>query len=198
MKASDLEQLLIDWSIRHSGYDEHRNYIGLSGIADCQRIIYHRYFNETPASTELKLRTRYSYEVEANLINRLNFMGIYKKGKTIKAYDGLVEGHTEGEISGSLLEIKSVPLTEHIPIERVPGKVYWQCQGYMYYGGYPATLLIYFARDRGRFRIFDLWPDHRVMMAVDRKIQDLIAAIQKKQPPVCQCGKCKDETGAQL
>lgn len=192
MKAFDLERLLVDWSVRHSGYDEHRNYIGLSGIADCQRVIYRRYFNETPASQELKPRTRYSYEIEANLIDRLNFIGIYKKGKSIKAYDGMVEGHTDGEISGSLLEIKTVPLMDYIPRERVPAKVYWQCQGYMYYGGYPATLLLCWARDGGQFRIFDLWPDHRIMMIIDRKIQNLIQCIKRKKEPPCQCGKCEN------
>lgn len=194
MKAEDLERILIDWTLRHSGYDEHRNYIGLSGIADCPQIIYHRYFNETPASNGLKLRTRYSYEIEANLIDRLKGLGIYKERKNpITAYGGIVQGHIEGEVSGSLLEIKTVPLAEHLPNGSVPRKVYWQSQAYMYYGAYPETLCLYFARDSGQFKVFDLWPDHRIMMDIDRKIQNLIIAIQIKKQPDCTCGKCPQE-----
>lgn len=192
MNAIDLERILIDWTIRNSGYDEHRNYIGLSGIGDCPRIIYHRFFRETPASIESRLKTRLSYEIEANLIERLTLIGIYKRRKDpIMAYDGLVQGHIEGEISGSLLEIKTVPLFDYLPLRSVPRRVYWQSQAYMYYGGYPATLCIYFVRDDGRFKIFDLWPDYRIMMEIDRKIQVLINAIKKEEIPACQCGRCQ-------
>ncbi len=191
MKATDLERILMDWTLRHSGYDEQRHYIGLSGIADCPRILYHRYFNETPATPALKLRTRYSYELEAILIERLTGIGVYKKRKEpITAYHGVVQGHVDGEISGDLLEIKTVPLGDHIPNGRIPAKVYWQCQGYMYYGHYPATLCLYFARDSGQFKIFDVWPDRKIMMTIDRKIQDLIETIHKTQPPRCECGRC--------
>ena len=194
MKADDLRNILLDWTLRHSGYDEHRNYIGLSGIADCSRIIYHRYFNETPASDEFQLRTRYSYELEQIIIDRLKGIGgIFKERKgPIVAYKIpiLVQGHIEGEVDGNLFEIKTVPLTDYLPIHSVPRKTYWQTQAYMHYGGYQATLCLYFARDSGQFKIFDLWPDHRIMMTIDRKIQNLIEAIKKKEIPACECGRC--------
>lgn len=190
MKAAELEKDLIQWTEEYSGYDEHRNYIGLSTIADCPKEIYRRFFNPTPASRDLKLRTRYTYEIEANMIKRLEALGLYGRVGPITAYDGLVQGNPDGRILEDLLEIKTVPLSKHIPVGRLPIKVYWQCQAYMKYGAYPAALVIYLARDKGWFKVFDIYPDLRVMEMIDVKIRSLIEAVKKETPPVCECRRC--------
>ncbi len=195
MNASSLERNLIEWSVLNSGYDEHRNYIGLSGIGDCSLVIYRKYFNRTGASAESQLKTRYSYEVEQLIQKRLLDMGGsmkgYLPGKEISLYDGLVQGHTDGEFDGDLLEIKTVPLAEHIPVNReIPRRAFWQSQAYMLYGPYSRTLIIYFARDFGKFKIFELRPDNRLMIEIPQKIDRLVGAVIKKVPPPCDCGRC--------
>ncbi len=191
MKAVELEKALTDWTVENSGYDEHRNYIGLSTIADCPKEIYRRFFNETHASRELRLRTRFTYEIEANLIERLRALGLYRKAETISVYDGLVQGNPDGRILEDLLEIKTIPLSEHIPRDRLPARVYWQCQAYMKYGSYPATLVIYLARETGCFKVFDICPNAMRMEIIDRKVQRLIQAVKTKTEPACECGRCK-------
>jgi hypothetical protein len=192
MIVKELETKLIQWSTQNSGYDEHRPYIGLSGIGDCSLIIYRRFFNRIGASIESRLKTRYAYEIEENLKQRLRAMGIYSPGKEISIYDGLVQGHTDGQIGKDLLEIKTVPLTEHIPRNNeIPRKAFWQSQGYMLYGNYDRSIMIYFARDYGVFKIFEI-PRHAIMSdRIRSKIDALIEFVQTKIPPPCDCGKCQ-------
>jgi hypothetical protein len=191
MKAADLERILIDWTVRNSGYDEHRNYIGLSGIGDCSLMIYRRFFNHTGASVESHLKTRYAYEIEENIKQRLRGMGIYSPSKEISIYDGLVQGHTDGEINSDLLEIKTVPLTEHIPRGEIPRRSFWQSQAYMLYGKYSWCLIIYFARDYGAFKVFELRRDLGVGDRIMAKVDALVEFVQTKIPPPCDCGRCK-------
>ncbi len=192
MIVKDVEKELIEWSAANSGYDEHRPYIGLSGIGDCSLLIWRRFFNHTGASTESRLKTRYSYEIEKNLQERLKAMGIYSPGKEISLYDGLVQGHTDGEINKDLLEIATVPLTEHIPrSDEIPRKKFWQSQAYMLYGHYDRSIIIYFARDYGVFKVFKVFR-HRVMGdRIMSKVDALVEFVQEKVPPPCECGKCR-------
>lgn len=190
MRSEELQRRLTDWSVINSGYDEKRNYIGLSSIADCQRILYRKFFNRTGTSIEQRLRTRASYEIEFNLKERLKAMGFLKPGKEIRLYEGLVQGHTEGEIVGNLFEIKTVPLSEHFPDGKIPAKSYWQCQGYMKYGKYPMTLLLYYGRDDGLFKFYEVHPNEGIMQLIEAKIHRLVDAVTKKCEPICECGKC--------
>ncbi len=196
MIARELEEKLIDWSRANSGYDEHRPYLGLSGIGDCSLVIYRKYFNRTGASAESQIKTRYSYEVEQLIQRRLLAMGGsmkgYFPGKEISLYDGLVRGHTDGEFDEDLLEIATVPLTEHLPRgDQIPRKKFWQSQAYMLYGHYNRTIVIYFARDYGVFRFFELRPDNRLQIEIQQKIDHLVGAVIKKIPPPCECGRCQ-------
>jgi len=191
--ASNLEKKLIEWSVNNSGYDEHRDYIGLSTLADCSRIIYHRYFNRVGLAREGHLKTRYCYEVEENIKERFRRMGLYSPEKEISIFDGLVKGHTDGEILGYLLEIKTVPETDHIPrcSVYIPGKVYWQVQAYMLYGSYNRAFLIYLARKFGLFRVFIVTRDESLQSKINIRVNDLVEAVRRRKIPACECGKCE-------
>jgi hypothetical protein len=193
MNVSDLEKSLINWTVQNSGYDEHRSYIGLSGIADCSLLIYRRFFNHTGASMESQLKTRYSYELEKNIQERFKGLNVYSPGKEISLYDGLVKGHTDGEILNNLLEIKTVPLFEHIPrsAREISRKIFLQCQAYMMYGNYEQAVVIYFARDQGLFRIFILDRHRGTGDNIASKLDALVEFVRMEMPPPCDCGRCK-------
>jgi len=190
MNAAELQQTLLDWSVKHSGYEDHRNYIGLSGIGDCPKIIFRRYFNSSVIQVKEHLRTRYSYEIEGIIKERLRKMGILAIGKDISAHLGRVQGHVDGVVAGKLLEIKTVPLAVDLPFVRIPWKVYWQVQGYMHFGGYDETLIIYFARADGTFRTFEVLADPMVAVEMDAKIKSILECIDRRLPPICECGRC--------
>ncbi len=191
MNAWELEYKLTDFSVRTSGYDEHRDYIGLSGVWDCPLVIYRRYFNRMGVSTEARLKTKYSYEVEDIIKRRLRAMGILSPSREISLYDGLVKGHTEGEILGRLFDVKTVAISAHFPNGQLPYKVRFQMNAYMKYGPYPDTLVIYFARDSGLFKAYDLFPDSDIQIEIVVKLEQLVEAVRNKRQPKCECGRCR-------
>jgi hypothetical protein len=190
MKSEELEDRLTRWSCANSGRDERRGYIGLSGISDCPRVIYERFFNHIPISPREALRTRLSYEIEESIKNRLRAMGIYGEGKEIKLHGGLAQGHTKGEIDGDLLEIATVPLEEYLPEDMVPTRKYWQIQSYLHYGGYTDAQVIYFARNSGDFKILNIAPNHSIIEKIERKVELVVRTVKEHKAPKCQCGKC--------
>ena len=190
MRAFELQQQLVEWSALNSGHDAHRDYIGLSGIIDCERVIYRRYFERKDIPTEAKLKTKITYELESALRNRLIEMGLAKSGIEINVFDGMVKGHTDGEIKGCLLEIKTVAQADHLPNGKVPARVYWQVQAYMYYGEYRSAYVIYLDRSTGQVRTFDINIDEHMAQKIHSKLIRVIRDIQSKCEPPCTCGRC--------
>jgi len=192
MNTREMDRLFIEWTAENSGYDEHRNYIGLSTIADCPREIYRRYFDSTPASVSSRLKTRASYEIEENLKNRFRKMGVYGEGIEISLYNGLVKGHTDGEIWGRLLDIKTVPLTEHLPRDNnLPSKVFWQIQAYMFFGGWEDSVVLYFARDFGVHKFFYVRYHESMGKKIETKLTGILRDIEPATPSQCECGRCR-------
>lgn len=192
MNTREMDQLFTTWTAENSGYDEHRNYIGLSTIADCPREIYRRFFSPTPADVRSRLKTRASYEIEENLKNRFRKMGVYREGREISLYNGLVKGHTDGEIWGRLLDIKTVPLEEHLPADNnCPAKVFWQLQAYMLYGQWNSSIVLYFARDYGVHKFFYLRFSESFGERIENRLSRIIRAIETKSQPDCECGRCR-------
>lgn len=190
MNATELERKLIDWTARNSGYDEHRPYIGLSGIYDCPTVIYRKYFNRIGASAFSKCKTKFSYEIEKNLIDRLKAMGLYSRGEDISLYDGLVQGHIEGLIDGTLFDIKTVPRDIYLPNGRIPSRVEWQLNAYLLYRYEERALVWYFSRESGLFKILDIFADECTMKYVQEKVNMLVDAVTTQKEPKCQCGRC--------
>jgi hypothetical protein len=196
VSSHDLQAAFLDHSIKTSGYDDHRDYIGLSTIAECPAEIYRRFFDSTPASVRRRLKTKASYEIEEDLKARLKAIGIYSPGKEISLFDGMVKGHTDGELFGALLEIKTVPLDDHIPQGKIPIRVYWQCQAYLKYGEYSLCHVLYYSREDGLFRFFEVDPHAPTMNLIEGKLERLVRAVRTRTRPACECGKCQDPEGA--
>lgn len=191
MTAEELQQNLLDWSIKNSRYDEHRGYIGLSGIYDCSRMIFRRFFKSSLIPVKAHLRTRYCYELEGVIKDRLKGMGVLGIGKEISAYGGKVQGHTDGEIGGKLLEIKTVPRSEFLPTDGIPRKVSWQVQAYMFYGQYEECLVLYFGRDEGQFKTYEVPADQGFGKEIDAKVKMVLDCVTRRVSPMCDCGRCE-------
>lgn len=193
ISATQLQRDLIDWTVRNSGHDEHRPYIGLSTLADCERAIYNRFFNRTGVPLAERLKHKAAHEIEENIKARFRAMGIYSGPRKIVLHGGLVRGHTDGGILGALLEIKTVPMEEHIPASapKIPFKVKYQSQAYMHYGSYDMTLVLYYARASGAFRIFELLKDRSFGHVIDEKVSRLVEAVTNQKQPACECGRCR-------
>lgn len=196
ISASQLQADLVDWSVKNSGYEDHRQYIGLSGIGDCERVIYDRVRNGGRAQPVAEhLKTRVSYELEEDLVRRLDAMGVYYPGETISLHGGLVQGHTDGVIKPSaLLEIKTVQREEWLPKDyRLPNRVYWQVQGYMTFLKRSIAFVVYLARDTGAICVVAVKYNPGIGRQVREKVERIVKAVVGFERPGCSCGRCEAE-----
>ena len=192
MYTEELQRMLVNWTVLHSGHVDRRGYIGLSEMADCDLVIYQRYFNGQHFAMDEHLKAKICFEMEAQLVERLRTMNIYSPGDEICLYDGLVQGHTDGVIGGQdLLEIKTVPRWEHIPTNfRLPSKVYYQVLAYLHFTKRKYAHIVYLARDSGLLQVFGLRYHEETGKKIAEKLERLVDAIRETRRPECSCGHC--------
>lgn len=73
--TADLQRQLVNYIVEHSGHEPHRRYIGLSGISDCEQVIYDRYIHGTPATVSERMKTAISYDLESVMFAQGNAGG---------------------------------------------------------------------------------------------------------------------------
>lgn len=193
MQSQHLQNAIVDYTARVSSrHVERCNYIGLSGIADCERVIYDRYMFGDPHGVPARLKDALGYDLEADLIKRLVEMGLYRPVTGISLHDGLVQGHPDGEVGGDLLEIKTISLAAWLPEPpRLPTRIFYQVQAYMAYTGYHRAHVVYLARDNGELRVIGTTQNISIGQKIDEKIARLAAAVRSNTRPACTCGKCR-------
>ena len=191
--TTDIQSQLVNYIVSHSGHESHRRYIGLSGIGDCEQVIYDRYIHATPATIGERMKTAISYDLEHVLIEKLTALHLYQSGELIHLYDGLVQGHTDGRIKGDLLEIKTVEREEWFPEHHLPYRVFYQVQAYLHFLNINFAQVIYLARDNGAVQVYKERRDPRKGEEIAVKIKRLVKAIHAVERPECSCGRCKPD-----
>lgn len=214
MKAREMESLLVNWSVKHSGHERRRAYIGLSAIGDCPAAAYDRFIRGQDHSVGEHLRDRLSFELEYALICRLREMGLYQAAEPISLHGGLVQGHLDGLIRSGpnvdVLEIKTVPRAEHIPgydaktgqfmgrESQLPRRIYWQVQAYMHYTrrlkklDVSWAMVLYLARESGLVTVKPVRYLPVMGAKIDARVQVLVEAARQRIRPACTCGHCLD------
>lgn len=202
MHTNQLDTLLTGYTLDRSGHDPCRTYIDLSQVADCELELYRAYL---AARSGIRTEPSIPYEtilisceLEAALRARLAALGVYSPGRTIHLYDGLVQGHTDGETpDGDLLEIKTVALERNIPWDgQLPRRIHWQINAYLRYTGCRQAHIIYLARDTGRIHIITVRESQTTTRLIAARLARLAEAIRTETPPVCTCGHCPNRTTA--
>ena len=193
MDTRMLEGELVNWSVLNSGFEPRRSYIGLSGIGDCERLIYERFREGQMSNVKDMLKTRISYELEAALVERLKKLGKYQEGEEILLHGGLVQGHTDGSIGKDLLEIKTVPNEAALPQEgKLSHRNYWQVQAYLHYTKRIYAHVVVLARDSGLIRVVGVKYRPDLGEEIEAKVERLVKAIREYEKPGCSCGRCSD------
>jgi hypothetical protein len=104
--------------------------------------------------------------------------------RVLSAYDGLLTGHTDGELEGILVEIKTVPdaliLEKIIEHGRVPFKVYSQMNAYMLWGNYKRGLCIYEERTTGTLYVFEVYVNTGIQKGLKEKAERIIHQLKRK------------------
>jgi len=179
---------------------EQRDYLGMSQIGYCVREIYFRVTDgKTPESAQnLNLRRLQYLGIlyEQDAIARLEAQGVKidaRQRELVAPFDDRFRGHIDGEIDGDLLEIKTVYNQRAIQRVRAHGVLSrhsMQIQAYMRYGEYERAQVLYIARDSGQPWVVTVLRSEQTGEDVEAKARRILAALDRKRAPSCQCGKC--------
>lgn len=184
---------------KESGLDQHRDYLGISKIAECPRKAYDEYMNGT-TPTESAHRFCYAgYHQEADVLRLLNAAGIevLENGHEVVSHlDQRLRGHIDGHtLDGHLVEVKSLNADKFRRVQadgRALFKHFVQVQLYMRYGGWEQAFIIYRCRDTYEHFVVEVPYQPSSADKFERKAMALLASIDRKERPACECGHCKE------
>lgn len=177
---------------------EQRDYLGMSQIWKCPRVLYEQFVNGRQEPDRRGRRLCHEgYVHEADVISRLLGGGlvVFHPGKEIVAdFDERFRGHIDGEFEdGTLLEVKSVTTTVFAQVmERGPRLEHLdQVRMYLKYGGYERGLIVYKERQYGDLWLCEVWRDEGQEARLEAKARSVLAAVDAGVAPGCECGKCR-------
>jgi hypothetical protein len=195
--TDQIEEQIMHYIRIHSGFETHRNYLGMSHLGNCPRKLYKDFVLGKNADDRIHLGAFSGYSMERIEKELLIGAGIAreKTRELVADFDPLLRGHIDAEtIDGDLLEIKSVntykfetriqqknlALPEHFE----------QVQVYMHFGGYSKALIVYICRETFQHKVFSIPYSPEVAGRLIRRAKLVLLAIHEKRVPVCECGKC--------
>jgi len=179
-------------------WDPDRKYLGMSAIGHCPQKLYFDliYGRRTPSHKQL-LRCHEGYLHESDVIDRLcrlDFAITNTNREIVAPFEhGRFRGHIDGEIPDRMLEVKSVNQRK---FDRVRHQGPFanhrdQVQAYMRYGGYERCLIVYKNRESGEIWCFEIDVDPAHGERIERKAREILAAVDRREPPECTCGHCR-------
>lgn len=195
-KPVDFEGKIMAHLRQKSGLQLNRQYMGMSQIDKCPRLLYNLWFAGADNS-DFSHRMAYTgYLHEWDVLNRLREMGLAKldRREVVADFDDRLRGHTDGLTEwGDLLEIKSVSshkfelVTYH---GRVLHEHIGQVQLYMLYGGWRFTWFVYVNRESFEHRVVRMAFDNKAAQGLVEKAKWLLSKIDAGEAPACVCGRC--------
>lgn len=185
----------------NSGLEQHRPYLGMSGISQCPRKLYLEFVSgRRPPTDQQHWYCWTGYLHEAAI---LHLLGV-KPGaqvEVVAAFDARFRGHVDWSVGSDVIEIKSVTWNKFNTIKinnRPQSEHNQQVQMYLRHGNWRGAQIIYIARDvphrefdGAPFWVFEVRPDDTLADRLDQKARNILAAIDAQQPPRCECGYCQ-------
>ncbi len=176
-----ISQQIEKYTADHSGFETSRDYVSLSQIHLPADEIIRQYINGFTADHLQRLKCYKGYQMERDLKVRIEeTFGSERVYLTpaVSAFDGIVAGHPDLLLDKLPADIKTVPLDEHLPVDRVPRRVFLQLQAYMLYGNWPRSLAIYESRETGRIADFWVNPVVSVQNEIHQKLTTVVDYIR--------------------
>lgn len=204
MQASTLKNVLTSSLKKQSGLEPRRPYLGMSGISQCPRKLYFDFVDGREAANDQQHWYCWTgYLHEGAVVALLADLGAERKQtEVIAAFDSRFRGHIDYLFSAQeIIEIKSVTWDKFCKVQAEDRAEYGheaQVQMYLRHGGWQRAKIIYIARDvpHREFRGMPLWvidtePKPGLADKLDAKAKAVLAAIDSKTAPACECGWCK-------
>jgi hypothetical protein len=214
MQPAMVNQLVAKAIRQTSGLEAQRAHLGMSQIARCSRQLYFDFVaGRTHLSDRAHQTCKRGYLIEGEFKTMLAAMGILRvahgfpvldsetdaemfgsEREIVAPFDSRFRGHTDGEtVDGDLLEIKSMTQEKFelaVKLNRIEVAHYYQVQAYLRYGGYPYALVEYVSSGTFDHWAFRIALNPRVGDEIEAKAKRVLAAIDSRTPPRCECGKC--------
>lgn len=189
-------QIIIE---NESGLDQHRDYLGISKVAECPRRTYHEFFDGVALTPEAHRFCYAGYFMERDIWRMLIDAGIAKPEtnglEVVSGWNPDFRGHIDGlTVDHELLEIKSVSDIKWKKIQESDRSIfrhYCQVQLYMKYLGIKTAYIIYRNRETFEHKVFLISYRRDMAEKFEQRAKDLFRAIETKTPPACECGYCK-------
>ena len=194
------EEMLVrinDGLRRRSRFETDRTYLGMSTIGRCPRVLYFNFVNGISPTMDAHRMAHVGYLFEGDAKERLTLDGIYQPARVaeiVAPFDSRFRGHPDGETAdGDLAEIKSLSDEAYVRLiqtGRLKSDSYYQIQTYLLYG--PWTNAVVFAINRDTFQhyVLSVSKDTRAGQKMEHKAKAVLAAIDARRPPACECGRC--------
>lgn len=192
MNAVDLREALEHYTVRNSGHEDQRNYLGMSQISKSEEELLRICTGDQwlPGLRD-HLRLALGHVFEADMKDRLE--GVFSdlgievyslEGETLEAdFDSRFKGHTDGWLKWQgeevLIEIKSTfdeKLQRIISERRIPRSDYDQVQMYLHHGGFQRAFVIYIARETGRMWVHEVTQSPGMIERLNTKARRVLAA----------------------
>jgi hypothetical protein len=203
IKPKELEDRIMGYLRKKSGLNQHRHYLGMSQISKCPQVVVGELANGVDVS-DFHHRMAYTgYMHELDVLQRLREMNVavLDRREVVAEFDDRLRGHIDGLTAwGDLLEIKSVS-THKYELVVYHGRALHehaeQVQLYMRYGGWQYTWIIYVNRETFEHRVVRVAYNPKQADLLEDKARRILAAIDGKGEPDCECGKCASVTDQQ-
>ena len=185
-----------------SGLEQHRPYLGMSGIAQCPRKLYYEFLGgRKPPTDQQHWYCWTGYMHEAAVVRLIAGDAEARQAEIVAAFDDRFRGHVDHVFNDQVIEVKSVYWGKFCDIRASghPQREHdYQVQMYLRHGGFEKAQVVYVARDVPHrefdgppFWVFEVEPDEPLANRLDQKARDILAAIDQRVPPACECSWCR-------
>ena len=118
MEALDIQIAISQRIIIDSGLDQHRDYLGISKVADCPRKTTKEFLQGIDLSEPAYRMCYAGYHQERDVFKMLVQAGVAQANsrgmEVVAPFDAQLKGHIDGlTMDGHLLEIKSITLEKY-------------------------------------------------------------------------------------
>lgn len=176
---SYISQAIEKTTANQSNFETSRDYISISHCSLTVDEILDQWENGFKDSHETRLRCYKGYQMEADLKRRIQetFPENYSESPEVSAFNGLVKGHPDFAFDTFPADCKAVAIDEHLPVGRVPRRVYFQMQGYMLYLNKHKALVVYESRATGKIIDFWITANQSIQNEINDKFQQVVDII---------------------
>lgn len=202
MDPTTFKKQIDDHLIQHSKLEPKRDYLGMSVIGKCPRVVVRKYlYGENDLSLRSHQAAYEEYLIEADLLFRLQNIGIAKtlqpeEKEVVAPFDARLRGHVDGEtVDGDLLEIKTVTVAKFEKVKSSHLALtdhFAQVQLYMKYGRWQKCWIVYVCRDTFEHYVVKVNYLHTQGIKYELKAQRMLAHIDSGMLPECECRYCRD------